>query len=217
MAISFPRAFPDELGVGGWSFPPLPMQEITPLRSGKQISKDLGPTLWKPTWRSVPLTEAKAGVVRAWYDTQTSLNEFYAYDKLRPYPIAYARGWGDLMVGASPFSGNARLTAVASNNVEASLDSLPIGFALSPGDYLAWDYLSGAARALHRVSAAATADGDGELVVEVRPHIRAGWAVNATVMLYRPSARMVILPGTYSESLDEQRLTSISFEAIQTL
>ncbi|MBN8959327.1 MAG: hypothetical protein J0H17_22675 [Rhizobiales bacterium] len=217
MAISFPRTFPDELGVGGWTFPPLPMAEITPLRSGKQISKDLGPTLWKPTWKSVPLTEAKAGAVRAWYDTLTSIGEFYGYDKLRQYPLAYASGWGDLTVSASPFDGSGRLTDVAVNNVEITLDQLPIGFILSPGDYLAFNYLSGAARALHRVSAQATANGSGVMTVEVRPHIRAGWDDNAEVMLYRPSARMVILPGTYSESIEVPMLTSISFEAIQTL
>ncbi|MBN8956889.1 MAG: hypothetical protein J0H17_09995 [Rhizobiales bacterium] len=217
MAISFPRSMVDGIPIAGLSFPPQPIAEITPLRSGKQISKDLGPTLWRPKWSTDGLMPEETGKVRAWYDTLTSIGEFYGYDKLREYPLKYATGWGALMVGASPFDGSGRLTDVAANNVEITLDQLPIGFILSPGDYLSFDYLTGAARALHRVSAAATADGSGIMTVEVRPHVRAGWDDNAEVALYRPTGRFVILPGTYAEQTEPPWFTSISFEAIQTL
>ena len=45
--ITFPRTFPDEFPVLGLSFVRVPMQEISPLRSGAQITKNLGPTLWR--------------------------------------------------------------------------------------------------------------------------------------------------------------------------
>ncbi len=216
MTITLPRdifAGP----ISGMSFQLRPTNEVSPLRSGKQISKDLGPALWTGKWTTDALMPDEAGAARSWYDTLLSTGEFYAYDKMREYPLVYAQGWGSLTVGASPFDGTGRLTDVAANNVEMTIDQLPIGFVLSPGDYLAFDYLSGASRALHRAAAAATADGTGVMTVEVRPHIREGWDDNAEVTLYRPSARMIILPGTYSEQIEPPWFTTVSFEAIQTL
>lgn len=217
MALSFPRSLPSDFRVVGMSFPPAPMLEVTPLRSGRQISKNLGPTLWRPRYESAPLTPAQAGVVRALYDTLTSVEEFYAYDLLREYPLAYAGGWGGLTVGGNPFNGLGSLADVASNNKEIDIVNLPAGFVLSPGDYLAFTF-STSLRALHRVVAAKTANGSGEISdVEVRPHVRPGWAVSADVSFYRPSCRAIILPDTYSEQIGVNHLTTISFEAIQTL
>lgn len=216
MAISFPRAFPGQMLVAGMSFPPAPMIEITPLRSGRQISKDVGPTLWRPKFSSTQLDPARAGEVRAWHDTLLSVEEFYAYDVMRQYPLAYAGGWGSLLVDGSPFNGTGKIADVESNNREIDLEDLPNGFVLSPGDYLSFDY-STDLRALHRVSAAATANGSGEVTVEVRPHIRPGWEDGAVVSFYRASCRAIILPGTYSEQTEAPDFTTISFEAIQSL
>lgn len=218
MAIAFPRTLPDAFKVVGLSFPPAPMIEVTPLRSGRQISHNLGPTLWRPKYDSADLNPARAGEVRALYDTLLSEREFYGFDHSRAYPLAYRRThWTGLTVGGSPFTGVADLSAVAGSNVEVTLINLPIGFVLSHGDYIAFDY-STSLRALHRVSAPATANGSGQMTVEVRPPIRPGWSAGADVSLYRPAARMIILPGTYSEKVDlVTRLTSISFEAIQSL
>lgn len=214
--ITFPRDMPDELPILGMSFPPQPMHTLTPLRSGKVIAHDIGPTLWKPTWRSDRMTPDEAGVVRAFYDTVLSTGQFFGFDKLREYPLAYAKGWGALQVGGVPFSGTCALEGVSSAALVA-LKGLPIGFVFSPGDYLAFDYLSGSARALHRVVAADTADGDGKVTIEVRPYVRPGWAADVTVMLHRASARMLILPDTYDEQVEAPWFTTISFEAIQTL
>jgi hypothetical protein len=214
--ITFPRLIPDALPIVGMSFPPKPMIQITPLRSGRVISADLGPTLWSPRYQSDKMTPDEAGEVRAWYDTLLSANEFYGYDKLREYPLAYALGWGALAIGGNPFAGTCTLASVAGNNVQVALEDLPEGFRFSPGDYLAFDY-STSLRALHRVSAAAIADNSGQLTVEVRPHVRPGWTVGATVLLHRAAARMIILPDTYDEQTEAPWFTTISFTAIQSL
>jgi hypothetical protein len=218
MTITFPRDLPDEFAVSTFSFELQPMAEVTPLRSGAQLAADLGPSLWHATFQSAALEPADLGVVSAWYDTILSEQPFYGYDPQREYPLAYAlTKFAGLTVGGDPFGGTARLTAVADNVVEISLDQLPVGFVLSPRDYLAFDYLSATARALHRCSAAAVADGDGALTVEVRPPVRPGWAADATVMLHRASTRMMILPATYTPTFTPPRHTSVTFEAIQTL
>lgn len=214
--ITFPRDLPDELTIVGMAFPPQPMQTLTPLRSGKVIAHDIGPTLWRPSWRSDRMTPDEAGAVRAFYDTVLSTGQFYGFDKLREFPLAYATGWGALQVGGAPFDGTCALESVSSAALVA-LKGLPIGFVFSRGDYLAFDYAGGASRALHRVVAGDTADGDGEVTVEVRPYVRPGWAADATVMLHRAAARMLILPETYTEQEEAPWFTTISFDAIQTL
>ncbi|MDQ2083084.1 hypothetical protein RA307_23100 [Xanthobacteraceae bacterium Astr-EGSB] len=214
--ITFPRAMPDELPIVGLSFTPSPMIELSALRSGRQIAKELGPTLWRATWRTAKMTDTEAGIVRSWYDTLLSLEAFLGYDKLREYPLAYKRGFAGLTVGSNPFAGTCTLAGVASDNLQVSLSALPIGLVLSRGDYLAFDYGTDS-RALHRCSAAATANGSGTLTIEVRPHVRTGWTAGATVALRRAAAHMKVVPDTWSEQTDAPFGTTVSFEAIQTL
>jgi hypothetical protein len=222
MAISFPRTIPDELPIVGLSFFADPMMELTPLRSGRKLSVELGPTLWRGRWRAEGLTRREYGVVAAWYDTLLSSETFLGFDKRREYPIAYSTGWGGLTVGGSPFDGTATLSTVAENSREVDLGDLPAGFELTPGDYLAFDYGADASsRALHRVVAAATASGGGDVTVEVRPPVRTGWQVEEgdgrTVSLYQPAAQMIIVPGSYTEASRLGKFTDVSFEAVQTL
>lgn len=218
--ITFPQALPDSMPVTGLSFYPDPMVEVTPLRSGEIISADLGPTLWRGHWQAEVLDEDALDDIRAFYDSGTSIEAFYGYDKSKEYPKFYKRtGFTGLFVGASPFTGNCTLSSVETNNVQANLTALPHGFVFSKGDYLAFNY--GTRRALHRIQAAQTASGAGAVTVEVRPHIRAGWNVDAptptTVQLYRPAAKMIVLPGTYSENIAGNGIGSVNFDAIQVL
>lgn len=224
MAISFPRTRPDSLHVTSMQFLLQPVLEISATRGGKQLGIDLGPSLWYAEWQSAPMEEEDFGEARAFFDTLASSEAFYAYDNLREYPVTYkSSGWSGLTVSAIPFDGTCYMTDVLDNQVEIVLSSLPIGFILKPGDYLAFDY-GGADqyRALHRVSAMGVADGSGNMAVEVRPYIRAGWEGGESpghraVTLYRPSAKMVVVPGSYSESLPVNRYGSVSFKAVQTL
>jgi hypothetical protein len=214
MAIAFPRTIPDELGVVGLDFDPDSMDELTPLRSGKTITMNLGPTLWRARYRSDRLTPREIGVVRAWYDTLLSREAFYGYDHLREYPLAHKGGWP---VFDPVFNGTCKLVAVEENNKEITLGEMPPGITLSQGDYLAFDY-NVSDRALHRVSAGGTSNGAGLLSVEVRPHLREGFSLDpaATVYLHRAAARMKIVPRSWS--CPTERLGGVvTFEAIQTL
>lgn len=215
MAITFPRDKPDVLRFVSIRFWLQPMQELGPLRGGGVISKDLGPKLWRMEVSAPPVDETDLGVIRAWFDTLASTEEFYAFDPIRAFPLAYRAGWGDLTVGGSAFDGTCTLADVASSNKEIDLEDLPSGFEFSPGDYLSFDYSS--KRALHRVSAAVTANASGEATIEVRPHVRSGWDADATVTLEKPAARMLIVPDSVTDPVDHRRLGRVSFEAVQTL
>lgn len=214
MPISFPRAMPDELKLVGLDFNLEAMDEQTPLRSGKIISKDLGPALWRASFSTPPMTEDQWREVQAWYATIRSVESFYGYHNLRQYPKAYPEGWGDLEVGGSPFSGLASLAGV-SGGVTASLADLPEGFLLAAGDFLSFSY--GTSQALHMVVAGGEADASGDLDVEVRPHIRTGWVADEEVTLHQAYAEMKIVPGSFSAPTDVKGHTTVSFEAIQTL
>lgn len=217
-AITYPRDFLSNLPIAGLSFIPEPISEISPVRGGDIISADLGPTLWRGKYDSPILEASVFGAARAWYGTLLSYREFYAYDILRQYPLEYADGWGDLEVNGSPFDGNGFLGDVESNDVEVTIYNVPIGLILSPGDYLSWVY-SSTRQALHRVSAGSTAtgvSGSGEVTVEVHPSVRAGWTAATAVKLYRAVAKMVILPGTYTENISPPSFGQVSFEAMQT-
>ena len=209
----------DEFPTVGLSFMPETMSEITPLRSGKQIAADLGPTLWRAKYQAINLTEAEAGVARSAYDTLLSLEYFYGYDKVRAYPLAYAISrFAGLTVGDAPFAGACTLTGFGSDNVTATLADLPAGFVFSRGDYIAFDYGSDS-RALHRVSVGGIASGGGTIAIQVRPFVRAGWTAGATVSLVRAAAKMIVRPNTWEENMQARKpvFASVSFEAIQTL
>lgn len=219
MTATIHRSILDEFPCVGLSFKPAPMIEITPLRSGDQVAADLGPTLWRAKYQAINLTEEEAGNARAAYDTLLSLNYFWGYDKVRAYPLAYAVSqFAGLTVGGSPFDGTCTLTTVASDNLTATLATLPIGFTFSRGDYVAFGYDSGR-QALHRVSLGGTADGSGVAAVELRPFVRPGWSTGATVSLINPAAKMLIVPDSFDEQLQARSpvFASVSFEALQTL
>jgi hypothetical protein len=224
VALTFPRALPD-LKLVGLTFHLEAQHEILPLRSGKKIAMDLGPSYWRAAFSSGELTQAQAGEVQAWYDTLLSTREFYGYDKRREYPYAYRGGWPDF--GVSPeFDGTCTLTDVEANGVEITLVDLPAGFIFTVGDFIAFDYGANA-RALHRVAAGGTASGAGAVALEVRPEVRDGWQLGSPanarpVNLYRAAARMLIVPGSYEESTRGgpsagEDYLSISFEAVQTI
>jgi hypothetical protein len=219
--ITFPRELPSALKPVGMTFVLDPMAEITPLRSGRTVSVDIGPTLWKASWESQPLDDEQAGLLQSWYDTLLSYNSFLAYHRLREYPLAYKEtGWPSEWSPA--FDGNALLQDVNdANMVELTLSALPVGFVLSVGDFLGFG-LTGSRYALHRVAQAGVADGSGLMTIEVRPEIQSGYPTGSPgsreVALYRAPAEMIIDPGSWNESLSgDGDLTTISFSATQTL
>src|SRR4051812_35949872 len=111
------------------------MIETTQLRSGRRISVDLGPTLWRGRWTSGTLDDARFDNVRSWYSTILSAESFYGYDKAKEYPSAYKSGFAGLTVSGSPFDGTCTLSDVESNNVVIALEDLPSTFAFTTGDY----------------------------------------------------------------------------------
>lgn len=190
------------------------MQEMSPLRGGRQVVADLGPALWAMDVKSKALRPSE---LKAWKARLAALEnggqQLIGYDMTACYPIAYPRGsWptGDA------FDGIASLKSVT-NNKTATIGGLPEGYKLSTGDYISFDY--GTTRALHQVMEDAVADEYGvSSVFEVRPYIRLGYVLDVDVDLTKPHAVMLVVPGSVSAPLAEDTgRGTISFSAIQTL
>lgn len=218
MVIAFPRTIPTALKASKPKFIQKHMEALSPLRSGGLVSVETGPTLWSVSFKTSVLNELEIGEVRAFFDTLASSESFYLWDFMRDYPYAYRDShWSGLTVSGSPFDGTGSIVSVSSVYV-ITIEDLPAGFQLKTGDYLAFSYgSSGEYRALHRVSANATANGSGVIAVEVRPQIRAGWSVGATVDFYRPSGLFTVIPDSYDEDIDVTFMGTIVFQAIQNL
>lgn len=231
MVVSFPR---DDIFSGfkfssdGYQFKLVSRQEYSRAPSGVTRGKDFGSAIWVASYTTIPMEDG--------LDFEAVLNSldgvihpFYAGDLRRPFPKADPKG--EKLVGGPSlsldFTENAgyiagpdavKIASLGSNGKSLSLKGLPPDYVLSRGDYLSFDYGAENSRALHQVMEASTADGDGETPeFEVRPHIRPGAAVNDAVTLDRPSALMVLSPGSVTQQMQGPLHTVVSFQATQII
>lgn len=203
----------------GWTseFDLLFADEISRQQSGRTRVKDVGSgPLWRLRAQSYLL---KPSEHRYWkarlHSLENGKGSFYGYDLAGCYPILYPNGtWP---TGGSFSGASAQISSLNVDNKRIALKTLPAGYEISVGDYLAFDY--GSSRALHQAMEEATADGSGVTAqFEVRPHIRTGAAVDALVTVKRAAAVMMLLPGTLAMPADPNTaFGTISFEAIQVL
>lgn len=112
---------------------------------------------------------------------------------------------------------NAQIDSLPANNKSLTLKGLPAGYQGSRGDMLSFDYATNPVRtALHRVAEPFVANGSGVTpAFEVRPHIRAGAAINLTVSVVKPKVKMMMIPDSLSEGNDTEKTTMLSFQARQ--
>lgn len=216
MAITYPLSFPAVLRGEGFNLDLQYNNETALVGGGGMISRDLGATIWGVDFQSTKVRLTDYYVLKSWIDLlEGGTQPFYCHDVRRCRPRAYATGMTGLTrAGGGSFDGTCKLSTVAADNKTVTLNTLPASFKFTTGDYFAFDY--GGVRALHRVMADATANGSGVVSVEVRPHVRPGWAANATVYLEKPAAKMFLVPDSYKPS-ETNGLGAIAFRGIQTL
>ncbi|HWM82943.1 MAG TPA: hypothetical protein VNQ56_12855 [Pseudolabrys sp.] len=190
------------------------LQEVSPLRGGRQVVADLGPALWAMDVRSRSL---QPNELKAWKARLAALEnggrQLIGYDMTACYPIAYPRGsWPT----GGEFDGLASLRSVTGSKT-VTLGGLLEGYKVSTGDYISFGY--GGNRALHQAMEDAVADEFGvSSAFEVRPYIRPGYVLDVDVALTRPHAVMLIVPGSVSApSAPDTGRGTVSFSAIQTL
>lgn len=181
--------------------------------AGEAIEADLGPPLWRAECESAPLPNAEAMQL---HGRLLLLNggqqAFYLSNPAAPAPQSDPDG---AILGASAV----KVKSVGSGNVTLAFKSLPAGYALTIGDFVAVDY--GAAptrRALFMLCGSGVANGSGETAeLEVRPAVRPGIAADAVVSLAPAAAKVKLLASTLRLDGQGPLHSVIRFTARQTL
>lgn len=204
-------SFVDGLGLESATFHPSWGQEISGQASGQVRVKDLRPMLWRATLQTREFNHDDVSQVQAdLMLMEGSLDTFYCYNPRRPYPQADPDG---SLLGAS----TVLIHAIGGSNRTLRLSGLPIGYQITKGDFLSFDYGSPGSRALHIVNDTVAADGSGLTAsFGVQPPIRPGASVGLEVELVQPSGEFRIVPG--SDRINTQGFFStVRFEAVQVL
>ncbi|UPJ65226.1 hypothetical protein [Bradyrhizobium sp. 191] len=210
MPITFPRS--DILTLVGFeqpfTFEPVSQQEQSRLASGVTIGKDLGPALWFGSYTTEELKNDDMVDYQAVLASLDGIvNVFEGWDLRRPAPRLYPDG-----IGAN----DGVLASVNANNKALALSGLSAGQVVSRGDYLSFDYTGG--RALHQAMETVTANGAGVTAqFEVRPHLRAGWALSAAVNLKAPRGLFTLMPGSVVPTQTRGKFGRLTFKTGQYL
>jgi hypothetical protein len=214
MALTFPLSlaqFWQQLLIEAISFEMPEQVEMSQTGQGQQLRADLAPMIWSGEVRLGPMRADEAELPMAMLDVLRPGRSFLAYDTRRPFPRQDPTG--SILGATSP------TIASLPSSRELSLAGLPAGYVLSRGDYLAFDYLTPARRALHRIVAPVVANGAGTTpVFEVTPMIRTGALVAATVTLARPACKAVLVAGSVAPGNTSRTITrDMAFRFQQTL
>jgi hypothetical protein len=198
----------------GWSFFLAVSDEIAGER-GQQIRvKQLGPDLWSGRFESAQLPRLAARSLKAiLHGILMQRTTFYGWDPGGQYPAADPLG-AKIVTPA-----NIKINSLNADAQRMSLKGLPASYKLTRGDYLSFNYGSPVGRALHQIWSPTTTTANASGVTTefwVTPRIRPGAGIDAVVALEKPSAEMMIVPGSLVTS-DGPRFGSISFEALQVL
>lgn len=182
-------------------------------RGGEILVADQGARLWAGSASLPVMRRHEADAVMAQIEAlQNAGASLLVHPVPRIGPINDPTG--STLGAASP-----KIASLAINGRELTIDSLPVGYVLAPGDMLAFTYGSPTKYALHRIVVGSTAGAGGVTgQIEVVPYIRPGAAVGAAVALVRPSMKAVIVPGSVDAgTIDPVGRSGISFSFIQTL
>lgn len=200
--------------VGLQKFEPRRIDYVAPEASGRVGGVQAGFPLWEAVWMLGRMPDDNSDEWRAWLTgMRGQTRRFIGRDIARQVPKAYLNTGmpGGFDGEASDWSE----TINADGDAELSLEGLPIGFVLSPGDYIDFRYDATedaiAAlpwRALVRVVEGGTADGSGDVTVIVEPPVPTAVPDSATAHVSETGCIMaLILEETNLDGVD--RLYSI--------
>lgn len=211
MTVSFPLTdLMDKIQDIRWSL--FERQELSRSAAGITYGRSLGSALWRGEWTAKPMLHDDAVSFEAYLHTLDGvMRTFYGGDVRKRFPRMYPTGAFD--------ESGAAIASLGTNGRSLSIDGLPAGFVISRGDYLAFNYGSSPTnRALHQASETVTCDGSGvSPEFEVRPHIRAGAAINDVVTFKNPRGIFVLEPESIDMRVVGMLHTQVSWKGIQLI
>ncbi len=194
MALTFPLSLDDffaGLQVVTATFYPPDAIVMNMTAGGEVLTANNGTQLW----------EGEIGLRRRYHADQAQVEamlsvlrnagrSFYAYPITRAFPKADPDG---MSLGTFV----PKVLSINANNREMTLQGLPAGYVLSPGDCLSINTAAPIKTAFHQVVVGGAANGIGVLTIEVTPFIRPMTLAGQFVILRRPVCKAVMIPGTY--------------------
>ena len=213
MALAFPlpiTGFFNLLPIEQISFDCPEQNQESQTGKGERMSAELAPMLWTAEIKLGPMMMDETAQIDTLLDVLRAAGRmFFAYDPRRRGPLADPTG---LILGAA-----VPVIASMPNARDLTISGLPVGYQLSAGDYLAFDY--GGRRALHRlVSGGVASVGGVTPVMEVTPAIRPGAAISAPIGLIRASCKATLAAASISKGHTRNGITrDMSFRLQQTL
>ena len=186
--------------------------EISRTAGGEIIVAELGARLWTARVTLAPIGIADAAALQVKLRLlQRAGATLFVSPRIGDHPARDPNG----VIAAS----NVTIADLPVGNQTMSLVGLPSGYALSAGDYLAFNYGNPAIQAFHQLVGDARADAAGIVpAFEIVPQLRPGAIVGASVTLVKPAFRALMLPGSLNEgALQRTRLSGVTFDLIQTL
>lgn len=194
--LTFPLSrtdFADGLRILSCDFDLTENRRTTETGGGELLISDLGPRLWSGTITVSEFTHAGQRRSQALVQALRQFGaSFMIGDPKGRYPAADQDG--SKLGSATP-----TLSTPVAGSSDISLAGLPVGYVLTPGDYIGFEYGTDPVRnALHQVIVAdAPAAADGTMTVSVVPPIRPGASDGAEVILVGASCKAVVIPGSF--------------------
>lgn len=191
MTITFPRDFPlDGCFTGQASFELLYQQTQAITGGGSVNAADLGPALWEGEFQTDVLSRADFGIWQAWISSlRGSLRLFKGRPPAWKWPQAYPRGFDGLTYSGSPWSGSGNVSAIGANRDTVTINQLPNGLVLAPGDY--FSIPSGSRQHLHRIIEGGTA-ASNSVTLTIEPTILPGISTGIAALFEAPYCEMVL-------------------------
>ncbi len=186
--------------------------EMSRTAGGEIIAAELGARLWSARVTLAPIGIENAAALQVKLRLlQRAGATLFVSPRIGDHPARDPNG----VIAAS----NLTIYGLPAGNQTLSLAGLPAGYALSAGDYLAFNYGNPAIQAFHQMVGDARADASGVVpVIEIVPQLRPGATIGASVTLVKPAFRALLVPGSLNEGVMQgTRLAGISFDLIQTL
>jgi hypothetical protein len=186
-------------------------QEVSGTAGGHVITAQIAAPKWQVFVPFLPLKVTEAADIQATIELLEGYGSVGTFDlfDLRKAGAVYDPD-GSIIDGESP-----TLNAVGTRTLRVG--DLPPSYVLTRGDMISIPFGSPARRALYRVLETTTANGAGSTThFEVEPAVKIGTVVGNAVGIYKPRARMMIQPGSFSPGSSEGRfVTGMSFTAIE--
>ncbi len=184
------------------TFDPIQPRDVERMEGRFTEAQNFGTPYWVASYTTGWLEQEQYGLMDAFMmQANNSGQTFLAYDPFRPRPIFYNADFKPLSGvkagGGGSFNGDANLSVIT-NPTTISVNGLPAGFRLLPGDYIEIRK-SPTLRSLHRIMTAATADASGLVALTIRyPLDTETFTLPCTVHLEKPACLMQIDPGSVS-------------------